>query len=86
MGRCLPGLAHVGSSPDHTSTSPQVYYDIVRGYVMLDLSSVHGRVGPINHDDMAHVCATCVHMGRIILRNPHAIVRTGIAIVIVSQW
>ena len=53
---------------------------------MQDLSSVHGRVGLINHDGMAHVCATCVHMGWIIMRSPHATVRTGIAIVIVSQW
>ena len=49
---------------------------------MLDLSSVHDHVGPINHDGMAHVCATCMHMGQIILRIPNAIVRTGIAIVI----
>ena len=27
---------------------------------MLDLSSVHGHVGPINHDGMTHVCATQV--------------------------
>ena len=53
---------------------------------MLNLSSVYGRVGPINHDGVAHVCATCVLMGWIIMRSPHATVRTGVVIVIVSQW
>ena len=53
---------------------------------MLDLSSVYGRVGLINHDDMAHVCNSGAHIGRIILRSPRVSVRTGTAIVIVSQW